>query len=231
MNTNLAPPSIPSDALNCLHYAASWADKMPDWLVAVGTIGAVVVALWQTRAQRTEATSRSYYEQATAALRKAVEDFSAKVTPESRPLNDRRHWLNFARGIGTAQELATKIQTQDLREIWARTEHYWRERVYDMLDPTWESFPVDYYGYSAPADRMKNFANKPGERASLSEPSLVFVYRWIQWPEGYTDSLDKEIKFTDAEIEKMVTFGPRGLAEYIRIRRDSQANNGNAQPP
>jgi hypothetical protein len=77
---------------------------------------------------------------------------------------------------------------------------------------------------------MKNFAQKPGERISLSEPSLVVVYRWIVWPDDYPDSMDRAAKFTDAEIEKMEAFGPRGLAGYIRIRRGKGRPDGAPQP-
>jgi len=206
-------------------------DKLPDWLVAIGTLGAVWVALWQVFAQRAESTSRTYYDQAATALRSAVEDFSGEVLANGRPVNKRRHWLNFARGIGTAQELAARIRTNDLRDIWSRTEHYWRERVYDLLDPMWDSYPVDYYGYSAPADLHKNFAFSPGDREPLSEPSLVVVYKWIDWPKGYQDSLDKALKFADAEITKMESFGPRGLAAYIGILRNRPGTNiPNANP-
>ena len=194
--------------------------KGPAWLAAIGTTSAVAVALWQNRGQRKESASRIYFEKAETALRTAVEDFLSKTTPEGRPLNDRRHWLNFARAIGTVQELANKIETAELKDIWKRTEHYWRERTYDALSPQWDSFPVDYYGYSAPEEQHKNIAQSPQERAPLSEASLVAVYGWAQWPKGYRDPLDREMQFTDEQIENMDTFGPRGLAEYIKILRN-----------
>ena len=192
----------------------------PAWLAAIGTVSAVIVALWQILAQRRENASQLYFEKAETALRTVVEDFLGKTTPEGRPLNHRRHWLNFARGIGTAQELANKIKSRDLKDIWKRTEHYWRERTYDALSPQWGSFPVDYYGYSAPEEQYKNFAQLPQERAPLSEPSLVSVYGWAQWPKEYPDPLDREMQFTDEQIDKMEIFGPRGLAEYIKILRN-----------
>jgi hypothetical protein len=76
----------------------SW-DKLPDWLVAVGTLSAVLVALWQTHRQLLEAASRTYFEHATSALMTAVEDFSANGRPDGSPRNDRRHWLTFARAL------------------------------------------------------------------------------------------------------------------------------------
>lgn len=206
--------------------SAAWTDKLPDWLVAAGTLGAVFVALFQGRANVRESASRTYFDHALSTLETAVSDFTRKTDAHGRPLNDRRHWLNFARAVGTAQQMASRIQTPELRELWKKTEHYWRERTYDVLDTLWNSFPVDYYGYSDPKEIHKNFATGPGERASLSESSLVFVYRWITWPSDYPDPLTKDAKFTDEELAKMESFGPRGLAEYIRIRRAPSSARG-----
>lgn len=194
----------------------------PAWIAAIGTVSAVIVALWQILRQQKESASRLYFEKAETALRTAVDDFLAKTTKEGRPLNDRRHWLNFARGIGTAQELASKIKTRELEDIWKRTEHYWRERSYDALSPLNDSFPAEYYGYTEPGQRIKNFAYSPQDWAPLPEAALVFVYRWIKWPEGYPDSLNRDMKFTEDEITLMESFGPRGLAQYIRIIRNPQ---------
>lgn len=165
------------------------------------------------------AASRAYFKQAQEALQAAVTDFAARTDKEGRPLNDRRHWLNFARGIGIAQRLATKIQTSELKDIWSETEHYWRSRTYDLLDPNFESFPAEYYGYTAAEEMPKNFAQLAGEWAPLSEPSLAFVYRWIKWPADCVDTLDRGNTFSDNEIVNMELFGPRGLATQLKIRR------------
>lgn len=195
-----------------------------DWLTALGTCGAVVVALWQLRGSRDEAISQRYFERAELMLRTVVNDFISKTDAEGRPVNDRRHWLNFARGLDASRSLASGIRTPELKRIWIETEHYWRERVFDVLQTQWESFPAEYYGYTAPAEISKNFAQNKGERAPLSEPSLVLVYRWIKWPKDRPDSLDRKSKFTDEEVEQMELFGPRGLAKYIKILRDPKAH-------
>jgi hypothetical protein len=148
-----------------------------------------------------------------------VHDFLGVTDADQRPRNDRRHWINFARGVGTAREIALGIKTEELKEMWTKSEHYWRERTYDALSPLWASFPSEYYGYVG-ADKMKNLVTGPDERAALSESSLAFVYRWIEWPDGYPDVLDKGAKFSEKEIAKMESFGPRGLAEYLRILRE-----------
>lgn len=194
------------------------------WGSRLGTCGAVIVALWQSRGARDESISQRYFERAELMLRTVVNDFIAKSDTEGRPINDRRHWLNFSRGLDASRSLAAGIKTSELKRIWIETEHYWRERVYDALSPQWDSFPADYYGYTAPAEIIKNFAQGKDERVPLSEPSLVMVYRWIKWPENRPDSLDRKSKFSDEEISAMETFGPRGLARYISILRNPTAH-------
>lgn len=209
---------------------STWVDKLPDWLVAAGTLSAVVVALWQSQGARKESASKTYFERAESAIRVAVQDFLARTDDDGGPVNDRRHWLNFARAIKTAQQLASRIEMPELKQVWNETEHYWRERVYDVLKPELDSYPADYYGYTTEADRIKNFAFLPkSDRAALSEASLVVVYRWVKWPENRPDSIDRNLKFTDEEIEKMELFGPRGLSTYVGILRNMTAPAQQAQ--
>ena len=199
-------------------------ERVPGWLTAIGTISATVVALYLSTRESRRAASKTYFEKAEAMLRTVVEDFLEKTLENGRPLNDRRHWLNFARGVLAVQELAQRIKTPELKVIWRRTEHYWRERVYDTLGPQWGSYPADYYGYTG-EEKIKNIAQSPTERQPLAEQSLVFVYRWIQWPEDLPDPLDRNLRFTDEELERYEVFGPRGLAEQIRIRRSLETNS------
>ena len=57
-------------------------------------------------------------------------------------------------------------------------------------------------------------------RAPLSEKSLAFLYRFVRWPENMSDPLRDEPNFTDEEIERMRSFGPRGLGNLIaEVRR------------
>jgi hypothetical protein len=183
--------------------------------VAVGTIGAVIVALGQTRAARREAASRARREAAESILHHAVADFVGNRDGNGRPVNDRRHWLNFARAVQVTQRLASKIELEEQREIWLESEHLVREQMYDILQPLGESYPADYYGHMSDAEFIKNFAQSPGDRAPISEPSLITVYDWVRWPEGRADPLDRQLKFTDDQLERMELFGPRGLARFI----------------
>ena len=45
--------------------------------------------------------------------------------------------------------------------------------------------------------------------------SLAVLYRFIRWPEGVEDTIQDEESFSDEEIQKMVSFGPRGLGKLL----------------
>jgi hypothetical protein len=186
-----------------------------DTAVAIGTVGAVIVALRQMAMQQDEAQSRICLDEAKQSLEHAFNDFLAKSDKEGRPIGERRHWLTFARGILVAKSFADRITNRDMRQIWEQTEHYWRDRLFDVLEPTGESYPADYYGYMDDKDFMTNYVQGPGDRAPVAEQSAAFVYRWVRWPNSRPDPLDRTLKFTDSELENMGSFGPRGLGRYI----------------
>jgi hypothetical protein len=195
-----------------------------DTAIAIGTVGAVVVALWQLNLRDAERQSRTNLDEAKRALEQSVNDFLSKRDADGRPSNGRRHWLAFARGILIAQTFGKRIIKPDHQKTWEETEHYWRDRTYDALYPhesiPADSFPAGYYGYMDDANFIKNFAQSPGDKAPISEASLAFIYRWAKWPEGRPDPLDRFTKFTDDELANMEMFGPRGLGQFIQKCHD-----------
>src|SRR5580692_7533074 len=50
-----------------------------EWLTALGTCGAVFVALWQLRGARDESASQRYFERAEMMVRTVVSDFISKT--------------------------------------------------------------------------------------------------------------------------------------------------------
>ena len=89
-----------------------------DTAIAIGTIGAVIVALWQSAAGRRESQSRAYRDAAVQHLAIAVADFLGRSNlANGRPRNTRRHWLNFARAIHVSRQLASHIELTEQREI------------------------------------------------------------------------------------------------------------------
>jgi hypothetical protein len=113
--------------------------------IAIGTIGAVIVALRQGARGQRESRSIAYRDAAVQHLEKTVASFLSNQLANGHPMNTRRHWLNFARAIQVSRHLAANIELSEHREIWIQQEHMLRERVYDVLQPLGESYPADYY--------------------------------------------------------------------------------------
>jgi hypothetical protein len=182
-----------------------------DSAVAAGTIGAVMVALWQSGQGRRDSSSRAYRDAAVQHLEMAVTDFLANPLENGRPRNTRRHWLNFARAIQVSRRLASHIELSEQHDIWIEQEHMLRERVYDVLQPTGDSYPMGYY--------RRTPAPVGADDLPLAEQSLVAVYGWVTWPSDRADPLDRRTRFTEEQRDLMRSFGPRGLAEFIDILR------------
>jgi hypothetical protein len=194
-----------------------------DTAVAVGTIGAVIVALWQSGQGRRDSSSRAYRDAAVQHLQMAVADFLASPLENGRPRNTRRHWLNFARAIQVSRRLASHIEVAEQRDIWIEQEHMLRERVYDVLQPTGDSYPMGYY-------RRTPAATAGVDDMPLAEQSLVAVYGWVTWPSDRPDPLDRRTRFTEEQRDLMRSFGPRGLAAFIDIIRPPQGQVIEAEP-
>lgn len=178
-----------------------------DTAIAVGTVGAVIVALAQSAQGRRESQAIAYRDAAVRHLQSAVDDFLADRLANGRPKNTRRHWLNFARAIAVARRLASRIGVAEQRELWAEQEHILRERVYDVLQPIGPSYPVDYYRDTPTIAGMDGLP--------LAEQSLVVVYGWVTWPKDRPDPIDRRTRFSEEQRDLMRSFGPNGLATFI----------------
>jgi hypothetical protein len=175
-------------------------------LVAAGVLVALLTLLFNR--QRTQ--SEDYLEHAQDLLEKAYSRL-AVLDDKGRPQNKRLNWLTSARLIRTAQAVAGKIEEPSHREIWNEQLNYWRGRFYDLIFPSMEGLPSDYYA-EKPEDM---FVYSGDERNPLSLTSLAVLYRFIRWPEGQEDPIRGEPAFTEEEMHKMLTFGPRGLGKLL----------------
>lgn len=175
-------------------------------LVAAGVLVALLTLLFNR--QRTQ--SEDYLEHAQDLLEKAYSRL-AVLDEEGRPQNKRLNWLTSARLIKTAQAVASKIEEPSHREIWKEQLNYWRGRFYDLIFPSIEGLPSDYYAEKP--DHM--FVYGSGDRSPLSLKSLAVLYRFIRWPEGQEDPIRGEPAFTEEETQKMLSFGPRGLGKLL----------------
>jgi hypothetical protein len=180
-----------------------------------------VIVAWFTWTKNGErSASEDYLESAKDLLEKAYLSLDVK-DDEGRPQNKRMHWLTAARLICTAKEVAEKIKEESHKRIWEEYEGYWRGRFYDLIHPGIEGFPSDYY-----AEQPEHmYVYTPEDREPLSERSVAVLHRFAKWPDGRPDPMRGIPAFTEAEIENMQMFGPRGLGnllERVRRLRDEQ---------
>lgn len=192
-------------------------------LVAAGVLTALVAFLSNLRRARSE----DLLEAATDLLEKAYD----KLAPEdgsSQPSNRRYAWLSSARLVITAETLGKNITEPSHHLIYREKKEYWRTRLYELIWPSAEGLPSSFY-----AESPEHMIAYSGDvRDPLSEKSLAFLYRFVRWPENMPDPLGDEPKFTDEEIDRMLSFGPRGLGGLLaEVRRLRQSRATQLHPP
>lgn len=180
-------------------------------IVAAGVLTALVAFLVNLRRARSE----DLLEAAIDLLEKSYEKL-APTEDTDQPSNGRRAWLSSGRLILTAERLGKGITEPSHNLIYQETKEYWRTRLHELIFPSIEGLPSSFYAESP--EHMISWSGRT--RDPLSEKSLAFLYRFIRWPEDALDPLEDESAFTDAEIDKMQSFGPRGLGNLLaEVRR------------
>lgn len=175
----------------------------------------VLIALVAFLTNLGRARSEDVMEAATDLMEKAYEKL-APTDDSTQPTNRRLSWLSAARLIVTAEKLANAITEPSHQLIYREQREYWRTRLYELIWPSIEGLPSSFYAESP--EHMIAYSGR--DREPLSEKSLVFLYRFVRWPDNTPDPLGDELIFTEDEIERMVTFGPRGLGSlFADVRR------------
>lgn len=187
------------------------------FLISVGVLVALLTFLLTRRRDR----SADFLEAATDLLEKAFQTLSPEAQA-TQPPNDRRTWLSAARLISAAEKVGAQISEESHLLIFREEREYWRGRIYDLIFPSTEGLPSNFYAEQP--EHMISHSNE--DRAPLSEKSLAYLYRFVRWPEGLPDPIGDESVFTEMEIEKMCTFGPRGLGNLL-----AQVRQLRQQPP
>ncbi len=187
-------------------------------IVLAGVLTAVVAFVFNLRRGRSE----DILDAATDLFEKAHE----VLKPKDGELTNHRHsWLSAARLIATAEMLSKHLTESSHRTIYGEKREYWRGRLYDLIFPSSpEGLPSSFYAEKP--EHMRSYSGRV--RDPLSEKSIAFLYRFIQWPKETVDPIGKEPIFTEEEIERMRTFGPRGLGNLMA---EVRSLTGKASPP
>ena len=176
-------------------------------LVAAGVLMALITFLINLRRARSDDILKA----TTELLEKAYETLASKEG-SNEPTNHRLSWLSAARLIATAERLEKDITENGHLLIYREKKEYWRNRLYELIFPSPpEGLPSSFY-----AEKPEHMMAYSGRvRDPLSEKSLAFLYRFIRWPEASGDPIGEEPTFSDDEIAKMQSFGPRGLGNLM----------------
>lgn len=179
-------------------------------IVLAGVITAILAFLSNLRRGRSE----DVLESASSLLAKAHE---ALLTKEGSLTNQRHAWLSAARLIATAEKLSAQLTEPSHKTIYGEEKEYWRGRLYDLIFPSPpEGLPSSFY-----AERPEHMLGWSGRvRDPLAEKWLALLYRFTQWPKERPDPIGKEPEFSNEEIERMRTFGPRGLGTLMHQVRN-----------
>ena len=176
-------------------------------VVGAGVLVALITLALNMRRQ----SSEDYLESASELIEKAY-NILAQLDDKGRPKNIRLNWLTAARCLITSENISKLVAVKSHKKIYRERREYWQARFYDLINPSGEGFPEDYY-----ADSPKNMImSSEEEREPLDESSLAVMYRFVLWPKGFEDPLKNEPKFTDKEIDRMERFGPKGLGRLIK---------------
>ncbi|CAI0971146.1 Uncharacterised protein [Serratia proteamaculans] len=154
--------------------------------------------------------SEDYYKDAKEHLEKAFEILQPKEG-DVWPPNDRYIWLTAARFLKVSERLAAKIMMTSHKDMYREERQYWRVKFRGLV----KDFPAEYYAESA--EKMGGWSSR--DRSPLSEPSLVVIYKFLDWEKGYVDPLDN-LTFTDDEIEHMRISTYRQLGGFLHDVRE-----------
>lgn len=126
------------------------------------------------------------------------------------------NWLASARFLRAAENLGTQITEESHKLVYREQLEYWRAKLHELIYPGTAGFPAEYYAEKP--SHMLTYSRD--ERPPLSVASLAVLYRFVRWPTGFEDPIKSEPPFSEEEIERMRTFGPRGLGELLAQVRD-----------
>lgn len=158
--------------------------------------------------------SEDYYKEAKEQLSKAYENlnhFTGKMLD-----NDRLRWLTTARMLSVSNMLSNKIMMSSHKVMYKEEKQFWRMKFNDLVI----DFPSEFYAEKP----MHWIMHESHERAPIAEASLVEIYDFMKWSDDYTDPLDKKT-FSEKEIERMITRGPKGLGNLLKAHRELRKKN------
>ncbi|WP_137822829.1 hypothetical protein [Pseudomonas sp. D(2018)] len=150
-------------------------------LAALSFLGLMISVIQQNQAMRKEWQLRddeNYAKQAVVCLERAF----AKVNPpkENRiPIRNRLLWLECARTLLSADELADRIKSDGFKAFYASEREHWRGKFRDLFEPD---------GLFEDSQSPKYYRGLGEEQ--LDSDSVYVIYKFMTWQDDQPDILD-----------------------------------------
>jgi hypothetical protein len=207
---------------------AVWVSGNPQHVAVAGLAIALVAALISYFTQGTVSLRSKISESENLAVNGALELLEEAVQKLSHSVEQGRRsridWLTAARNIRITKQLVEQVQDPARKALALERELLYRQRIRNILSPLetgdLDGLPECFFADS-PSDYLSFICSK-GKLDPIAESALVEIYRFAQWPDGVKDVLEDDLEFSEPEIDRMVSFGPRCLgrlmAEAHRLR-------------
>lgn len=179
-------------------------------MAGAGALVALITLVWNIRRQYSE----DFLKESQVFLEKSFDTLNV-LDDKGWPKNDRMRWLTSARLLRVVEQMGGKINLKSHKLLYEDIKDYWRSKFYDLIEPDGQGFPETYFAVQ-PED-LDAYSGRG--RAPLNLSSVAVIYRFIRWPEGRSDPIGDEPKFSEKEIDRMCKFGPRGLGDLLRKHR------------
>lgn len=162
------------------------------FLSALGFIGVIYTVHMQRKAVSAQMAAISqdkeirddevYSNQALSCLDEALR----KITREGEVYTDRVAWLECARLVLTARELAGKIQSHSVKTVYIAAERIYRSRFSSLLDPgvLAESMQSSFFEGMNWDSYMRNAST-----AAVEPLSAYVIYSFLSWQRDEPDIL------------------------------------------
>lgn len=183
-----------------------------------GTMGA---AIWEHIKNSEFSRSAAYLEYSIELINRARDVLKTK---EGILTNKRVNWVTAARLITHAQNISSKISIQEHQEIFEAEHDYQRHTFGDFLKynnkPLSESFfcGAEFDGISI-GEAIHHPSQGNGSEKWIPTTIISVIYRFFQYPQNYEDPLFSSTEFANHEIQRLWTFGERGVCDYVTFRK------------
>jgi len=147
----------------------------------------------------------------------------SEVSVPAKVSNDRICWVTAARLISRAEQIATLITARAHKHIFEAEHDYQRHVFHDLLMHRGQPLPSAFffggeYEKTSLGQAAHDSLHEVGSEAWIPPRIVSVIYRFFQYPDGYTDPLNSSEALTDKERKNLSLSDQRGVHDYLVFR-------------